>query len=326
MIGAKAERGVHERVVSRRAAERSRLQSHAVGQLKAAPAPPGVADAGVRDDRAADPAAAHGPHVELQRAVGPRRVGGGEVAPQPRPLRRLDAHVLPRPVGDGLAGLHGDPGQVPAQALVADHPAQPGGGPALGGGRRAHRARDDAVRLGPGGLDLGRELVAREVPDGAQQRDAHRVVVLGEHAELAVVAAELLEERDQLVGPVHHLHHVHERPQQPAALHLHVDGEQVARLGRPAEQRRVEVPRQLLGLRGHQGEARPDQRHHVVDLRRRRGRGDPRGALVGEHLVRGHRVAARGRGARSRGTRFVGGADMVVPFGGTAGVREVGGA
>jgi hypothetical protein len=55
--------------------------------------------------------------------------------------------------------------------------------------------------------------------------------VLGQHAELAVVAAELLEERHELVRAVHHLHHVHQRAQQAAALHLHVHREQVAGLG-----------------------------------------------------------------------------------------------
>ena len=67
--------------------------------------------------------------------------------------------------------------------------------------------------------------------DGAEQRGADRVVVLGEHAELAVVAAELLQEGDELVGLVHHLDDVHERPQQPAALHFHVHREEVAGRG-----------------------------------------------------------------------------------------------
>ena len=99
-------------------------------------------------------------------------------------------------------------------------------------------------------LDLRRERVAREVLDGADQRGADRVVVLGEHAELAVVAAQLLEERDEVLGLVHHLHDVHERPQQPAALHLHVHREELARLRRAcAEQRGVEVPAEVLGLR-----------------------------------------------------------------------------
>jgi len=35
--------------------------------------------------------------------------------------------------------------------------------------------------------------------------------VLADHAELAVVTAELAQERDQVVRLVDHLHHVHER-------------------------------------------------------------------------------------------------------------------
>ena len=86
----------------------------------------------------------------------------------------------------------------------------------------------------------------------AEQRGADRVVVLGEHPELAVVAAELLQEGHELVGLVHHLHDVHERAQQPAALHLHVHREEVARRGGDAEERGVEMPPEGLGLRGDQ--------------------------------------------------------------------------
>ena len=74
--------------------------------------------------------------------------------------------------------------------------------------------------------------------------------MLGEHPELAVVATELLQERDELVGLVHHLHDVHERAQQPAALHFHVHGEEVARRGGDAEERAVEMPSEGLGVRG----------------------------------------------------------------------------
>ncbi len=87
------------------------------------------------------------------------------------------------------------------------------------------------------------------MPDGAQQRRPDGVVVLGEHAELAVVAAELLEERHEVVGLVDHLHDVHQRPEQAAALHLHVHREQVARLGGELEERAVEVPAERVGLR-----------------------------------------------------------------------------
>ena len=76
--------------------------------------------------------------------------------------------------------------------------------------------------------------------------------MLGEHPELAVVATELLQERDELVGLVHHLHDVHERAQQPAALHFHVHREEVARRGGDAEERAVEMPSEGLGLRGHE--------------------------------------------------------------------------
>ena len=160
-------------------------------------------------------------------AVVPRRVGGREVAPQPRALRRLDAQVLARPVRDGLAGLHGDHREVPADALVLHHPAQPGRRAALGLGRRAHRfGRPCRTRRSTPSRPRASTRSPENVADGADQRHADRVVVLGEHTELAVVAAELLEERHELVGLVDHLHDVHERAQQAAALHLHVDREQ----------------------------------------------------------------------------------------------------
>ena len=179
-----------------------------------------------------------------------RRVRRGEVAPQPRALRGLDADVLPGPVGDGLARRDLDDREVPADPAVPDDPAQPGRRPALGARRRPHRRGDRAVGAGPRLLDLRGPGRPGELRDGAEQRDADGVVVLGEHTELAVVAAELLEERHELVRAVHHLHDVHQRAQQAAALHLHVHREQVAGLGSVAEQRRVEVPRDLLRARG----------------------------------------------------------------------------
>jgi len=86
--------------------------------------------------------------------------------------------------------------------------------------------------------------------------------VLREDAELAVVAAQLFEERDQVLWLVHHLHDVHEGPQQAAALHLHVDREQVARLGRAAEKDGVEVSAELVGTWLDECEAGPDDLDH----------------------------------------------------------------
>jgi hypothetical protein len=73
-----------------------------------------------------------------------------------------------------------------------------------------------------------------------------------------VVAAELLEKRHEVVRAIDHLHDVHERAEQPAALHLHVDREQVTGLGGAAEQHAVEVPAQLLGVWLHDSEGPAD--------------------------------------------------------------------
>ena len=147
---------------------------------------------------------------------------------------------------------------------------------------------DRAVGAGPRLLDLRGPGRPGELRDGAEQRGADRVVVLGEHAELAVVAAELLEERHELVRAVHHLHDVHQRAQQAAALHLHVHREQVAGRGSLAEQRRVEVPRDLLRAGGDDREAGADERDGD---RPAWPAGAPRGPAR-EQLLRGHRASA----------------------------------
>ena len=133
--------------------------------------------------------------------------------------------------------------------------------------------------------------------------------MLGHHAELAVVPAELLEERHELVRAVHHLHDVHQRAQQAAALHLHVHREQLAGLGREAEQRRVEVPGDLVGAGGDDREAGPDEGDGVVRLRLPGALG-----LGREELLRGHRASAAVLGERSRRTRVDDATGMDNPF------------
>ncbi len=85
---------------------------------------------------------------------------------------------------------------------------------------------------------------------------ADRVVVLAEHPELAVVTAELPHERQEVLPLVDHPDDVHERPEQAAALHLHVDREQVAGGGCRREQGGVEVAGQLRRLLLDLGPAR----------------------------------------------------------------------
>jgi hypothetical protein len=128
--------------------------------------------------------------------------------------------------------------------------------------------------------------------------------VLRDHPELAVVAPELLQERHQVVGLVDHLDDVDQRPQQAAALHLHVDREQVARLRRPTEQRGVEVPAECLGMRFDQREAGADDLHRPGRL----GPGPTdRGEIGGEELLGGHRwtgSSARRHPGRGPGERW----------------------
>src|SRR4051812_2115940 len=59
------------------------------------PYPPPAARWGGPHDRPAPPAPVAGPHVDPQQPALARRGRGRQVPPHPRPLRRLDAHVLP---------------------------------------------------------------------------------------------------------------------------------------------------------------------------------------------------------------------------------------
>ena len=164
-------------------------------------------------------------------------------------------------------------------------------------------------------LTFGRERVVREVFDRAEQRRADRVVVLGEHAELAVVAAELLQEGMSSSGWSTIWTTCTSARSSLLRCTSMFTGKR-SRVSGAAEQRGVEMSCEGLGLRGHASKL--DRMISTMSsvFGGAVAAGDPRGALVGEHLVRGHRVAARGSGARSRRTRVVGGADMVVPFGG----------
>jgi hypothetical protein len=129
--------------------------------------------------------------------------------------------------------------------------------------------------------------------------------VLGDHAELAVVAAELLQEGLEHVGLVDHLHDVHERAHEAAALHLHVDGEQVPALGRDPEEGGVEEPPHLFGMIFHLGPAVPDELGPALLLTPRR---TDAGQVSGEQLFSGHggrllparRCGERGTGVQPR--------------------------
>jgi hypothetical protein len=96
--------------------------------------------------------------------------------------------------------------------------------------------------------------------------------VAGDDGELAVVAAQLAEEGDQLVGPVDHLHHVHERAQQPASLGRHGGREQIAAIGGDHEQRAVEVLRQFVGFRLDLRKTFTNQPGHLSTIHGRNGK------------------------------------------------------
>ena len=161
---------------------RSRSESSCEGEVPHRRAEPQhVADADPPDERGADRAAVAGLDVDLDQAVGPRGVGGGVVAPQPRPQ----------------VGLQRD--RLPGQVVVAARAAAPAGrrrrwcgarapttsashhGRLLGGrvGRLDHHLGDEGVGLGPVLGELGGPLVV-EVLQRGQQAGADRRVVRGD--------------------------------------------------------------------------------------------------------------------------------------------------
>ena len=188
--------------------------------------------------------------------------------------------------------------EVPADALVARPP-----GPARRPGPRSAAAAvriacgDDArTRRSRPSRPAGVHASAREVLDGADQRGADGVVVLGEHAELAVVAAELLAGRGRA-----------RRAGRPSARRARAraaagcaappcsPGTGRGSPGRGAEQRGVEVPSERLGLRGRRRSKLDRMIATMPDLAALA----PLGDVGGEQLFSGHRsVGLPGRGAR----------------------------
>ncbi|GAB3997147.1 hypothetical protein GCM10029992_19240 [Glycomyces albus] len=93
---------------------------------------------------------------------------------------------------------------------------------------------------------------AAEVFEGGQQGLADGGVVLAEGPELAVVAAELPQDRDDLFDVVDVADHGPQGAHELVALRGHVHREHVACLGVGQEQRRVEVQGHLVAVRGDQ--------------------------------------------------------------------------
>ncbi len=79
--------------------------------------------------------------------------------------------------------------------------------------------------------------------EGGQQAAAHDVVVLGDHVELPVITAEVLQESGQLVDPVHLGHDLDQGLDEVVALSRHRDGEHAPHLWVLQEQVGVEEQR-----------------------------------------------------------------------------------
>ena len=84
-----------------------------------------------------------------------------------------------------------------------------------------HDLGDEVVRRGPVGGELGRPVLAEEVLQRGEQRDPDDRVVLGLHAVLAVVAAQLLQVRDDRLHLVDLADHLDQRPHEAVALGRH---------------------------------------------------------------------------------------------------------
>jgi hypothetical protein len=135
-------------------------------------------------------------------------------------------------------------------------------------GRAGHGGRDQAVGGGPVVVQLLGPGIAAEVAQGGDQRLADRRVVGGQGAELAVIAAQVLQVGDQLGDVVHVGDDADQGADQAVALLGHRRREHVPRLGVAQEQVAVEVlrdhvrpvPRDLAEVRLESG--RVDVRHY----------------------------------------------------------------
>src|SRR5690606_20420891 len=148
---------------------------------------PHLTGGGPPDQRAAHPAVRDDAHVELHQPVLARRVRRGEVPPQARPVRRLDADVLTGDVLHLRLRLDPDDRGVPVDPLVVDHVTGPPSGRVVVRGAFLHGAGHDLVGLRPGLVDLVGPLDGGELAHRGTQGHAEGVEVLVTYAELAVV-------------------------------------------------------------------------------------------------------------------------------------------
>jgi len=102
-------------------------------------------------------------------------------------------------------------------------------------GRLDHHLGDELIGRRPVAGQVGVPVVV-EVLEGGEQAGAHRRVVLGDRAELAVVAPELLKDRHERVQVVDPGDDVAQRLEEPVALVSHRDGKELPRLGVAQEQ------------------------------------------------------------------------------------------
>ena len=209
-----------------------------------------VARAGVLHQRGADLPARNGADMQVQRAVGPRRVGDGVVPPDPRPAQDLETQVLARQVGKWLAGPDGEHGQVRAATFVPDDLRDPPWRLARRLlGRRGHHRADMADRRVPRGRRFLRPGPPVEQAQRGRQCLAEDLVVPFLDAVLPVVAAQPGQVLVQRLRVVHAPDAPGQRPAERTPLLVHGQREHGAQFRVGREKKAVEIRHLPVGGR-----------------------------------------------------------------------------
>ena len=234
--------------------------------------PPPVPGLGLVDDGIADQAAGYRADVKLDGSGLIWRDGRCQISPPPRALRHGDVDVLARVVGHRAVQLQPDDGQVAGHPKVFDHRAVPPRRPLFGVGGAAHHPGDQVHRLQSRGVDgvgprLGQLVAQRRI-----QRLTQRLVVLGEHPVLTVVASQLRQKRHRIFGTLSDQFAVNplQGLREGGPLHAHIGRKQVARRrigGKPAGVEAADEPVVVVRV---EGGVQHRQRIPVVEAHGRR--------------------------------------------------------
>jgi hypothetical protein len=161
----------------------------------------------------------------------------------------LDAHVLAGAKLQRLQRTARDDGDVAATPFVVKHFGMPIRRVDRVGLRTGeHFLRNDGVRVAPGLVVFDRPLVAGERAQRLHQRAADDVVMLRLHVELPMVPAQRAQVLVEAFRVVDGLYGGHNGTEQPRALYVHLDREQVPKLGVGQEHARVEIACELVLL------------------------------------------------------------------------------